>query len=117
MTLRLIVHTDRFIPPAFNGRAIGPVVLIRPEFRGDPAVLAHEMVHVRQWWRGMLIHSLRYLWSRSYRMRAEAEAYAAQIDSGGSPMGAALALSAHYDLGITPAEAAAEIDRYREAEG
>lgn len=27
------------------------------------------------------------------------------------------ALAAHYDLGITPAEAAAEIDRYREAEG
>jgi hypothetical protein len=36
------------------GWAIGPIILINPDYRGCQSILVHERVHVAQWWRYML---------------------------------------------------------------
>lgn len=62
-----------------NGQANGPVVRIRPAYRDDEGLLQHELIHVRQWWRTLGLHSLLYLCSKKYRLKAEVEAYREQI--------------------------------------
>lgn len=42
-------YTDD-LPDGVGGRAIGPLVLIRPKYREDAGIHAHEAEHVRQWW-------------------------------------------------------------------
>jgi len=56
-----------------------PHIEIRTEYKGDRGLLQHELEHVRQYWtRGLIIHSLRYKYSQSYRLRCEVEAYKIQ---------------------------------------
>jgi hypothetical protein len=43
-------YTGRFIPERFAGYAIGPIILLRPQYIGDRGLLEHEKVHVRQFW-------------------------------------------------------------------
>ncbi|XZG71260.1 hypothetical protein ACTSKR_05175 [Chitinibacteraceae bacterium HSL-7] len=92
-----------------GARVFGPVVLVRPELAGRPALLAHEFEHVRQWWAlagpGLLLslmwHLLGgegalwgvlaslvaqaplYLLLPRYRLWAEARAYAVELVVGG----------------------------------
>lgn len=74
-----VVYTDRWWRSATtHGCARGPVVFIRPAYRGDSGLLAHERVHVKQWWRTLGLHSFAYPWSRGYRLEAEVEAYQEQ---------------------------------------
>lgn len=40
--MRLVFYTDRIIPERFAGLTIGFVVLIRPKYRDDSGLLAHE---------------------------------------------------------------------------
>lgn len=55
-------------------------VVIRSDLRNDSGVHLHELEHVEQAYRGwLLIHALRYVFSRSYRARAEAAAYHVQV--------------------------------------
>lgn len=57
----IVIYTNWLIPARFSGYTIGPVILIRPEKRGDRGLLEHEKVHVRQfldprrWFDGKLI--------------------------------------------------------------
>jgi hypothetical protein len=51
----MIFYTNFLIPSRFAGYTIGPIILIRPSYRDDIGLLAHEKVHVRQfldprWW-------------------------------------------------------------------
>ncbi|GAA5785456.1 hypothetical protein [Chitiniphilus shinanonensis] len=46
----LVLHTRWLLSSWMGGRSLGPLVLIRPEHRGDAALLAHELEHTRQWW-------------------------------------------------------------------
>ena len=92
------------------GEARGPVVRILESKRDDPGILAHEMVHVRQWFRTLGIHSFLYLLSDDYKLRAEVEAYREQAlhcPDDRRPLFAKF-LSERYDLSITP-EAALEL--------
>ena len=37
------------LPPRATATTLGTVILLRPSGRGDSTLLAHELVHVRQW--------------------------------------------------------------------
>lgn len=75
----MIFYTNSLIPKGAVVCARGPFIFIRPEYRGDTGLLAHEQVHVRQAWRGLLIiHALCYLLSPRYKLECEVEAYREQ---------------------------------------
>lgn len=50
----LIFYTNK-LPTDVGGRANGPVVRIRPKYRADAGIHAHEAEHVEQWYVGVLI--------------------------------------------------------------
>ena len=72
MIYTLTYTTD--LPPNSNGCANGPIIRIRPAYKGDEGLKQHEICHVHQWWRTLGLHSLLYLVSKRYRLRAEVEA-------------------------------------------
>lgn len=74
----IVIYTDR-VPKGSAGVANAFVVRIRPKYKNDVGLLAHELEHVRQWWVLPLISDFMYLFSKRYRMWAEAEAYRKQI--------------------------------------
>lgn len=45
----LTIYTDRFIPERFGAVNFGPVSLIRPKYKSDAGLHAHEAVHFTQW--------------------------------------------------------------------
>lgn len=77
-----VFYTNLFVPKGSAGCARGPLIFIRPEYKNDAGLLAHERVHVRQWLRTIyslgVVHSLLYLFSDSYKLAAEVEAYQEQ---------------------------------------
>ena len=73
-----VFYTNRFVPKGSAGCARGPLIFIRPEYKNDVGLLAHEDVHVRQWCRTLGLHSFMYLLSDSYKLACEVEAYQAQ---------------------------------------
>ena len=75
----IIIYTSRFIPLWAAGCTYGPVILIRPEYRNDKGLLEHERVHVKQWIRTLGLHGYLYLFIKSYRLKAEVEAYKEQL--------------------------------------
>jgi hypothetical protein len=75
----LTFYTDRFIPANSAGCARGPVIFIRPKYRDDIGLLRHEECHVGQWWHTLGLHSILYLVSKAYRLKAEVEAYREQL--------------------------------------
>ena len=46
MTYPLTIYTNSI---KYAGEARGPVILIKPQYKEDKGLHAHEMVHVRQW--------------------------------------------------------------------
>ena len=49
LSTRVRLRTSRLLPPQASAMTIGRTVLIRPGHEGDETLLAHELVHVRQW--------------------------------------------------------------------
>lgn len=125
----LVIYTDR-LPSGVGGTANGPIVRIRPEYRADAGIHAHEYEHVRQWYSegligmalavmialvlgcnwslalvtaplGLVTHSLGYaLWAR-HRLWCEVQAYRKQMRHGLSLDDAARRLmSPRYKLGL-----------------
>ena len=76
-----VLYTNLGIPKRFAGYAVGPLILIRPQYRGDEGLLAHERTHVRQFWRSFGLMPLRYWLSRRHRFCSEVEAYQAQMQN------------------------------------
>ncbi|MFZ4540091.1 hypothetical protein [Propionivibrio sp.] len=99
----MIFFTSRFIPERFAGVTRGPVICIRPEYKADSGLLAHEETHVKQWLRTCGMHSIIYLCSKRYRLAAEVEAYQAQAKcySDDRMPKFALFLASNYSLDIT----------------
>lgn len=59
---RARVHAVPVLPPGTAGMALGRRVLLRQGREADQALLAHELVHVRQWHEGGSVRFLaRYL--------------------------------------------------------
>lgn len=102
-----VFYTNRFVPTGSAGCARGPLIFIRPEYKGDAGLLAHERVHVWQWLRTLGLHSFLYLLSDSYKLACEVEAYKAQAAcyaDDRTPM-FAIYIADDYGLNITAAEA------------
>ena len=74
----LLIYTDDMDANS-NGQANGPVVRIRRGKEGDEGLKQHEICHVHQWWRTLGLHSILYLVSKKYRLKAEVEAYREQL--------------------------------------
>jgi|GEM_PF-591211 len=53
MTLALIQYTSN-VPAGFSGVTYGPWVRIRTDKRDDAGLLAHELLHVNQFWAAVL---------------------------------------------------------------
>lgn len=130
----LVIYTNR-LPDGVAGAANGPLVRIRPAYRHDTGLYAHEYRHVQQWylasvmtalllavlvlvcggvkgpllalWPAALVgHSLAYLLWPRYRLWAEVDAYRVQMCYGLSLDAAAVRLASPvYGLGLTSARA------------
>ena len=74
----LLIYTDK-LPYNSNGCANAFVVRIRNSRKDDLGLEFHEATHARQWWRTLGLHSLLYLISKRYRLKAEVEAYREQL--------------------------------------
>ena len=74
----MVFYTNHFLKPQFKGMTFGPLIFIRPEWKGDAGLLEHEQMHVKQFWRTFGVHALLYTFSPGYRLKAEAEAYKCQ---------------------------------------
>lgn len=72
-----VIKTNKIIPKRFEAFTIGPVILIRPESYKD-ALIEHEKIHVKQFYRYATFNWLFYLID-DYRLDLECEAYAKTI--------------------------------------
>ena len=113
-----IYWLNRFIPvPAFKGygkhigQSYGVAIRIAPEFFEDEGFIAHELTHVRQFYRTFGSHAFGYYFSKKYRQKAEVEAYKAQLATGKYIKElAANNLSTLYGLDITQSYAMSLLD-------
>jgi hypothetical protein len=131
----MVIYSDNLIPRQFGGITLGPVIIIRPQYRGDHGLHVHEREHVRQWWSlavpcwllalpfaaigdfhtafglvllGLAAHGGLYLLSRDYRLWAEVEAHRAHVASGALGLAeAARRISNDYRLHIHQEDALA----------
>jgi len=82
---------------------------IRPAYKDDKGLEAHEVEHVRHWWYSLGFSSILYLLSKRFRLWAEAQCYKVQLEYAADREEArrsfALRLATHYNLGITVGEA------------
>ena len=75
----LTFYTERFVPEGAGACARGPVIFIRPKYRGDFGIYKHELEHVKQSFIGLFIfHALLYLLVPEYRLWCEVQAYKEQ---------------------------------------
>lgn len=109
------------------GFAKGPVVVILEAYKGNEAILQHELTHVKQWaalsllgllWAAgcyhlgyqqyaifglysLALHNVLYTVVPAYKQWAEVQAYRKQISLGGSLDACALSLSQDYRLPLS----------------
>lgn len=99
------------VPSGSAGCARGPLIFIRPEYKDDAGLLAHERIHVWQWLRTLGLHSFLYMLSDRYKLAAEVEAYREQAkhySDDRAPTFAAY-IATDYGLSISAADALALI--------
>ncbi|KWR89746.1 hypothetical protein [Cupriavidus sp. IDO] len=103
--LCLLIETRWLIPRGFDGFTPGPVILVRPG--ASDALIEHEKVHVRQFWRSWGLMGVLYLASRRWRLRYEVEAYREQLrhSAPDAAHGLARVLARKYRLKISESEA------------
>ena len=71
-------YTDS-MPDNQGGYARAWFIRIRPRYKDDKGLLAHEMEHVKQFWCTCGFHGLFYLLSKKYKLNTEVEAYKEQL--------------------------------------
>jgi len=101
-----VFYTDRFIPERYSAINLFFVILIRPKFRNDVGLLAHERVHTRQVLRSFGLHIIMYHLSKNWRLKSVIEAYKVSVKYGMKIDRAALLIASNYDLEISPTNAA-----------
>lgn len=61
MYIKIVTDRDLFYKEFAGASAIGPFVVLKPDNARSPGYLAHERVHVKQWWTWVIIFGL--LWA------------------------------------------------------
>ena len=95
-----IVQSDN-MPDFAVGNTVAMVIKMRADYMASDAVVKHELVHVKQFYRTLGLHSILYGAVARYRLYSEAEAYAVQIGEHASEwdiMWAVDSLAANYNL-------------------
>jgi len=90
--LSIIFWTDCCIPQRFGGYNVGPINFIRPKWKNEPALKAHELMHTKQFWKNPIKYCLgrwvkyftflpkRWIeWSQEKTFEFECEGYAIQL--------------------------------------
>jgi hypothetical protein len=76
------VITLQRMPGRLVGLCVGPFVVVREDYASDYPTIVHELTHCKQFWRGLtVLHLIRYYGSRRYRLKAEVEAFRAELDA------------------------------------
>lgn len=76
------VITLERMPGRLVGLCVGPFVVVREDYAADYPTIVHELTHCKQFWRGLaVLHLIRYYGSRRYRLKAEVEAFRAELDA------------------------------------
>ncbi len=95
------------IPEQYGGQFIPPwTIKIRPKYKDDAGLIAHEIEHFKQFIRTLGLHAILYNFVDKYKLLAEVKAYKVQLKY---PCGNALVfadfISTKYNLAITKEEA------------
>jgi hypothetical protein len=70
------------MPGRLVGLCVGPFIVVREDYAADYPTIVHELTHCKQFWRGLtILHLIRYYGSRGYRLKAEVEAFRAELDA------------------------------------
>ena len=111
LTKGAIIFYTNFMPDKFAACAKFFVIRIRPQYKDDarlPGLMAHELEHVKQAWKGALLgHQLYYTFNKKYRMKCEVAAYKEQMKHYYYDVAPIFAkfLATKYNLRITEFEA------------
>ena len=104
----MIITTDKIREP-YDAFTAWPFIFIRPEYKDDQALIAHERVHYESmawvtpfWW-------LCYALSKSFRWAQEVKAYRVQIAAGGISLEDATYMLCTYKTGHTSEQARAAL--------
>ena len=96
-----MIVASRWVPAGFDALTMWPFIFVRPEYKDDKALIAHELVHYDSmawvtpfWW-------LRYILSKSFRWAQEVKAYKVQIAMSGITAPQAAELLVQYQTGHT----------------
>jgi len=93
-------------PNGFAGYTYPFVILINKKYENDIGLLQHELTHIKQIYRTFGLHLFLYLFSKKYRLKAEVEAYRAQLKYSPNSLDKfAMYLSTKYNLNIDFKEA------------
>ena len=101
----LTIYSDKFVEDGMAGATRGCVIFIRPAYKHDKPLYEHEYTHVKQWYMTLGLFGIFYKLSKRFRLWAEANAYAVQVNHGADIDLMADYLSTNYGLGITADEA------------
>lgn len=106
MTYPLIFYV-KTLPPGVAGRTQGPVIRILERSKNDRGLYEHELLHAKQWWFTLGLHSFLYLLIPAYRLWSEVQAYKEQAKwyaDDRRPL-FAFFIATRYRLNITQAKA------------
>ncbi len=67
------------LPNGKHGATQGPIIRILKSKDYDVGLYQHELMHVKQWWCTLSLHSFLYLLSDEYKLWAEVQAYKKQL--------------------------------------
>lgn len=105
-----VFYTNFLIPSRFTAITYGPFIFMRERAKDDVGMHEHEKTHVKQFWRSWCTFGIAYFFSKTARLRYEAEAYREQLKySPGREDLFASFLVTKYKLGITQEQALAAL--------
>lgn len=100
------------LPNNRHGQTQGPFVRILKSNRDDVGLREHELVHVKQWFLTLGLHSALYLVSKRYRLWSEVQAYRKQLEySPGRELKFAIFIVERYKLNISVDEVLKRLQR------
>ena len=105
----VMIISTRLVPRGFSALTLWPLILVRPEFRHDAAMIEHELVHFHEQAWITPIWVARYLLSKRFRLAAEVRAYRRQIEVGGISIEGAARMLLCYRLNINYDQALAAL--------